>query len=1690
MPKQVDQRVVQMDFDNKKFEEGVKTTLESINTLNSTLDKLKNVSLSGLENIGSFIKGVNFEPIINAAESVSTRMSSMGVVATTVLYDLTQGAVNAAMALERMSIGQIMSGGKQRALNIEAAKFQLEGLHVAWEDIKEDINYAVKGTAYGLDEAAKAASQLVASKVKVGEEMANTLRAISGVAAMTNRSYDETAAIFTTVAGNGRLMSDQLLSLSSRGLNAAATLGEQLGKTEKEIRDMTSKGEIDFKTFSKAMYDAFGEHAVNANKTFTGALSNMKSALSRIGEAFYTPGLQYARDTFNALTLAIDQFKTSLTDYKVFDNAAAIMKTLSENAVAFFETLGGSKGAMNKRVGGLLKYVSGVLGNISSLLNRGLHLKVLDALGIALLNVSKIARAIIAGIKKAFPIDILGDITHFVNVITSKVTEFDKRATIYMRIRDTVAGIASVLRIIYKSVKAVWDVLGKPIFDRLVSDIKEFLKWTGDLGNKLTEFSQDFDLYTPLFNGVQKIKLVLIPAINESLEKINQNFKEKFGKDIPETIDTIKNKISGMFTGRNKIEKEAKRLAEQGHNPFGILAKEFGVTEEEIHRMVKEGEIDFETFAAAMNRNLGAGTVVQNSINGLGLITGLINVLTQAIIILTDVLSVFYNVFSGGASIFDYISQGWDKVIEGFNKFIAFMQGGDLSGVFDKELSPEMQEFLTDVRDIFANFVQIAKDAYASIKPVFKGIGEVLKTMTFDDITKALKTGGGLVLFKIILDKLIAFGKGFKFAFMPLQVTAATIKSTMGSITGYFKKLTEGVRIDNIKSIAISVALLAGSILVLSSIEEDKLNRGLAAVTALVAELVGVYKLLEGPSNKIDDDNVILSFGDSLLEKGKVFAVTTAILELGVALFIMASALKKVSNIDSEKLGTSFFVLTMMFGELVGSIYLLSKVKNDVPDIAKSLLAMTIGIRILASAMAVIAKLGDKGAGIALASVLGLLVEIATFFGAMKAVSITGGDKNNFAGVAASVILLAIALNLMIAPLAAMALMGERLGPAIVGMGFLLGELAIFAGIMNDVGAGQFAGLAASLIIFAVALNMLMIPLAALGLMANGGVLWEAILAFTALLAIMAGFSAVMAIMGKMAVDLAVLGGVLIIFAAALILLMVPLNNIAKLAEKGSLWEAILGLVALLAVIVGFTAVMAILGSFAIELLLLGAALALIGIGVAGVGTGFALLAATVYIIVAAFKLLVETMILAGDEILKFAVMAALSIVEFMVTLGNATPQIVESIAAIIVAVCDAIIAASTKIVDTIFVLIIKILDVLTDRVPTIILDLLEMIVAILDGLFKGLTTYIPVLARDLYNFCMAVLDELVKLMKQTPYDLFDIFFGNGFEKDKNSGQKFGSWLKGLFSKSEDSKDVKEAGEKTAEAVVESTAEKIESPESQNEINGSLDSLVAGAGKYISGSTVLNDSMEGLSVGGLDTFSDMMQVKNGESGVMKDFGYMIPESLSSGVDEQSKMFNESMYNMVDGGINTAQDRLKMHSPSKVMMDMGKYIDEGLAIGIDSSKDSEKSLSNKATGLMHIFDTVGEQASKMKLPTDGLLSAFSDANTSPTITPVLDLSNVNQGFASLDSLFSANRSLQLASDAAYLNDAGRNLNLQIQNNNRNGTNSSINSLGSKIDRLGDAIMNRQIVLDSGELVGGLVNPMDRSLGTRAIMAQRA
>lgn len=311
MSEYIENQVVEMEFDNRDFEKNVATSLKTLDTLKEKL-KFENAS-KGFYEIQNGLNSINFTPFLGQLDDMESQFTSfMGRLELSVKDFLGSQVINEFMQLFNNTLGQIQSGGRSRAMNIEQAQFKIKGLKKDWDEVYKDMDYAVSGTAYGIDQAANAAAQFLASNIQTGDDMKAALRGISGIAAMTSSSYDEIARVFTAAAGKGRVMALELNRISLRGVNAAAALAEYLNTTEAAVRKMASKGEIDFVTFAKAMDAAFGEHAKKANETFSGSLANVRAALSRIGEIYYEPWIREMIPWFNEIRKSIDNVKNAL----------------------------------------------------------------------------------------------------------------------------------------------------------------------------------------------------------------------------------------------------------------------------------------------------------------------------------------------------------------------------------------------------------------------------------------------------------------------------------------------------------------------------------------------------------------------------------------------------------------------------------------------------------------------------------------------------------------------------------------------------------------------------------------------------------------------------------------------------------------------------------------------------------------------------------------------------------------------------------------------------------------------------------------------------------------------------------------------------------------------------------------------------------------------------------------------------------------------------------------------------------------------------------------------------------------------------------------------------------------------------------------------------------------------------------
>lgn len=238
-----------------------------------------------------------------------------GTIFGTALKGVAGAGVVAAGGAIATGFGMAIAKGFSRLNAIDQAEKKLEGLGhstQAVEGIMKNALASVKGTAFGLDEAANVAASLVASGIKPGQELEKTLKTVADSATIAGIGMEDMGAIFGKVAATGKLQGDELNQLSERGIPALQLLSKHLGVTTDEVRKMVSKGQVDFKTFAEAMESGMGGAAQKSGETFMGAWKNVQAALGRIGATLMAPIFDALKDSFNQLTPALDEMQKAL----------------------------------------------------------------------------------------------------------------------------------------------------------------------------------------------------------------------------------------------------------------------------------------------------------------------------------------------------------------------------------------------------------------------------------------------------------------------------------------------------------------------------------------------------------------------------------------------------------------------------------------------------------------------------------------------------------------------------------------------------------------------------------------------------------------------------------------------------------------------------------------------------------------------------------------------------------------------------------------------------------------------------------------------------------------------------------------------------------------------------------------------------------------------------------------------------------------------------------------------------------------------------------------------------------------------------------------------------------------------------------------------------------------------------------
>lgn len=981
MSNQIENRVVRMEFDNARFEKNIKKTNESLDKFEEKL-KLKNANKNfssteknfeksgkaiekagakmgesfekaGKSADGSFTKVKNsvsrvqevvnkftLDPLNAGVETVKLKFSALQVAAATSVAKITNSVLNAGKKIENSTIGQIKSGGNARSLNIEQARFKIKNLNKDWDALYKDMDYAVSGTAYGIDAAASAAAQLSASGIKAGKEMKYSLRAISGIAAMTGSTYEDIASIFTSAAGKGKVQADELNRISARGISAASALAEQLNKTSKgvkittaDISEMASSGQIDFRTFAKAMDEAFGEGATKANETYTGALSNYKAALSRIGEPFYTAFHDNMKPALVETTKLINKFKNSLMpkDKGVIkkDSIVGVVTQGIEYLRTTYTDLVGNvlkKNNLESFIGSIAKTMNDNFKNFQSVVQSTIRI------GSSIIKTFKnIVTPFKDAIHSVFPSqNELG----FIATIASKIADIFGTISAaidnFIHTDKDVQGHAqkNTLTSVFKAIISTGKLAGK-VISTVIGWVKKFTVFTNPIvsfvGEKISDIAEHIYNFNTAIMKSKGVKTV-IGFISRGLDSLILNLQNLKQWTTPVTDflkavwDWLYNKISPVLKNvQNEINKFKSVV-------YSWMNKRF--------RTPKLVTVD--TIKNALNP---ASKAVKENTDEMK--SDIESVTEESFL-----LKVFTNIGN-------FFSSVWSKIQEMKNAITNSDAFGETTNKLKEVFSKIGEIFSTLGNQIKPKFLTSSKSFLEYISNGLDSIIEFVKTHdiigTVERIAKIFLTGAiGKFIYKRSTSD--SFFKGIQGLFKSASDLAdAVTKSIAPKKTTIFEKILNNVA-DILKGFGFMLLSIAASLFIISSIPADRLSDSVAALSAILTFIgllfAAIYKIADLTQSTSSAKSIRVSKKlVSVKSSDSVFSIISQFIRsIGESILMIAAALKIVSTIgDAGLLTGSVIAIGVIVGLLAVFVSTIISSANELDGTSRRTVTMMLG---------------------------------------------------------------------------------------------------------------------------------------------------------------------------------------------------------------------------------------------------------------------------------------------------------------------------------------------------------------------------------------------------------------------------------------------------------------------------------------------------------------------------------------------------------------------------------------------------------------------------------------------------------------------------------------------------------------------------------------------------------------------------
>lgn len=1303
MSQEIDERVVEMRFDNAQFERNTRQSIKTLNALNESL-KLEGAEKS-FEKIEDASAKVDFDKMQSALESLNSKFSAVEVMGVTALMRITNQAMDTGEKLVKsLSIDQVTSGWNKYAQKTASVQTIMNATGKSITKVNsylDKLMWYSDETSYGFADMTQSLGQLTAAGGDI-DKMIPMIMGIANATAYAGKGASEFQRVIYNLNqsySQGYLNLMDWKSVELAGV-ATAELKQQIIDTGVELGKI-KKGAVTVGTFGSTLSKKWADKTVM--ETAFGKLADFTMAIKEgVDNGTYknaSEGIAALADQYDEATVkafkaaqeaksfseAIDATKDAVSSgwletfeiiFGNYDIAKGFWTDLTDS---LWDLFAAGKDSRNDLLSGAFdngwtQMMKSGLSDVSDLLETGLY-QGLSNVGVITDEDVEKAGSFGAAVGEALKKGKLSTET-LEKALRGAGNGFSKM----LDLSD-----AELKKLGYTR-KEVENISSK--FTKFFEKVDDGTLSISDFADKMTQTSGREHLFNGILNVLNDISAALQPM------------KDAFNDILGPTCEGIYKALTAFdeFTGKLQLSEDTADKVQRAFAGF------FSV--------IKMGLSFLKGVGSGIATVFASLSPVGNSLLTLAANIGDYFVkLEQS----SNITGTFSEVLSTLSYILDKVAGGIQKVIDWIIEL-----GTKTSVVFDP---------IKAVGTWFENFISFITP---KLKWLADKIGEI-----FEELGSGVSGAFGNLNTNAVwgfanagmIAGLVAGIKGFLAAFKDI---GSTIKDTVGGVTELLNKLGEAIaawknnkNAETLKTIATAVAILAGSLVVLSMVKPERLAASVGAMILLFIELLAALAIYDEITKKTK----------------KVGKGTSSMVVMAAGVLILSSALKKIADIDSEKLVSSVIALGAVMAELVAAQIAISKWAPDGAKHAMSMLVMAAAVRVLAGAIEQLGSLEWDEIVKGLVAVGGLLAEVAAFSALSKFSELSVGK-------AAGILILAAALAVLEKSVTAFSKMSlKQIGRGLAAVGGLLAEIAAFSFLSSF--ADHILSTAVAMTILSGGLLILSNAMANLG-----GMSLEQIGA--ALAALGGGLI-------EMGIALTLVKGSLasaasfLIMAAALNALVSPLKTFSEM----SLEEIGHGLLALGGA----------MGIFAIAV----GGLSLIGPIVIGVSLALSLLAGSFALLLGAMAA-VSLMPLKMDVLVgalgTLGAAVGVFIAGVIAGLGTAVGSIATAIAEIVVAVCNAIAEAAPAIGDALIELITALCDVLITCMPKIEATVEVLIYALCDVLIActpRILETIDTVFGNVFSYIGSKLTDLGKWLWEKIKDPFGV--NNAVDAAKESGK-------------------------------------------------------------------------------------------------------------------------------------------------------------------------------------------------------------------------------------------------------------------------------------------------------------------------------